>query len=77
MSARFPAHERRYLCTWPGIGDLVVSRIEQVGVGSLRQLQQRGVDEVLDRICQAQGQTAWRNRRKALLRALSSSGLFS
>jgi hypothetical protein len=74
MAARFPSHERRYLCAWPGIGDGVVDRIEQAGIASLQQLHQRGVDNVLESICRAQGQAAWRNRRRALQRALNHLG---
>lgn len=70
MASRFPDYERRYLCGWPGIGDGVVDRIEQAGITSLHQLRRKGVDAVLDRICASQGHAAWRNRRRALLRAL-------
>lgn len=76
MVSRFPEYERRYLCGWPGIGDGVISRIEQAGISSLRQLRHAGVDAVLDRICSAQGHAAWRNRRRALLRALDSAQPF-
>ena len=71
--ATFPDFERRYLCGWPGIGDGVVSRIEQVGISSLSQLRHRGVEAVLERICAEQGHQAWRNRRRALQRAVDNA----
>lgn len=67
----FPDHERRLLLRTPGISHGVVSRIEREGVCSLRELIERGIDTVVDQICLDDGNLAWRNRRRALARALA------
>lgn len=72
--ARFHEPERRHLLTSPGLGPVVVERLEQAGIASIAALRQLGVDTVVGRMCQPGTNLAWRNRRKALLRAVSSFG---
>jgi len=71
---RFPEHERRQLLCMPGIGELVIRRLEQAGVHSLRDLRERGIDTLVEHICGLGGNPAWRNRRRALARALEGLG---
>lgn len=73
---KFSRHERLLLMATPGIGPMVVERLEQVGVGSLAALRVLGVDEVVDSICRATGSSAWQNRRRALRRALDAIEAF-
>ncbi len=68
----FRLAERQVLLATRGIGHGVIDRIEAPGVQSLRQLRDLGVDTVVDRICDGVGNLAWRNRRRALLRALAA-----
>lgn len=65
--ARFPLHERRLLLSTPGLGEVVVGRLEAAGLASLRELQALGPEGVLEQV----GQGAWRNRRRAFARALA------
>lgn len=57
-----------------GIGHGVIDRIECAGVHSLHQLRALGVDAMVDRICDGVGNFAWRNRKRALSRALAAVG---
>lgn len=70
----FPDDERRLLLGMPGISHGVLSRIERAGVYSLQALLDRGVDAVVDQVCLGFGSFAWRNRRRALARALATLG---
>lgn len=72
LGGRFTDDERHLLLTTPGIGQGVVSRIEHAGVHTLRQLHDLGVDALVEQICDGVGNLAWRNRRRALTRALSN-----
>jgi hypothetical protein len=63
--------ERQLLLGTPGISYGVVSRIERAGVCSIRELAEIGVDAVVDQICEGVGNLAWRNRKRALSRALA------
>jgi hypothetical protein len=67
----FAEAERRLLLSTPGISHGVVSRIECAGIGSIRELNDLGVDVLVDQICQGVGNHAWRNRRRAMSRALA------
>jgi hypothetical protein len=67
----FAAVERQLLLSTPGISYGVVSRIELAGVCSIRELNKLGVDAVVDQICEGVGNLAWRNRKRALSRALA------
>lgn len=68
----FPADERRLLLSLPRIGPMVVARIEAQGIASLRDLQHRGVEHVVDEVCRRMGTRAWANRRSALAGALDT-----
>ena len=57
----------------PGIGPAVIRRLEAVGVLSLADLAQRGVDDVVVEICSQLGSPAWGNRRAALNRVLDGA----
>lgn len=66
----FPAHERRYLLTMPGIGPGVVARLEECGFDSLASLGRAGAEQVVDTVARRVGSTAWGNRRRSIERAL-------
>jgi nucleotidyltransferase/DNA polymerase involved in DNA repair len=70
---RFTDDERRLLLKATGLGHGVVCRLERVGIHSLQQLQDVGVDSIVDQICEGVGNMAWRNRRRALTRALAEA----
>jgi len=70
MGPQFAEHERRHLLAEPGIGPLVVTRLEQAGFHSLATLREAGADHVVRTICASVGSRAWANRRDALERAL-------
>lgn len=70
----FSEVERAVLLRTRGIGEGVIDRIESVGVHTLRQLHELGVDMVIARVCAGVGNDAWRNRRRALARALAAVG---
>lgn len=70
QASSFDQEERRFLVSIPGIGPGVVDRLESVGLASLDALRQAGVDQAVKTICMQQGTDAWRNRRRALARAL-------
>jgi hypothetical protein len=63
--------ERHLLLSTPGISHGVVSRIEAAGVCTIRELKDRGVEALVDQICRGVGSLAWRNRKRALSRALA------
>lgn len=67
---RFNIEERRVLLGMRRISEVVISRIEYAGIGSLEQLKARGIDALIERICRGLGNTAWRNRRRALAAAI-------
>lgn len=66
---RFPQHERDLLLQTPGLGEVIVQRLESAGIVSLAQLHALGTDQVLDLV----GRGGWHNRRRALARALESA----
>lgn len=68
----FSVSERRLLLGTRGISHGVINRIERIGVQSLQQLRELGVDVVVNRICDGVGNFAWRNRQRALQRALAA-----
>lgn len=69
-TAGFPPQERRWLLCRPGISHGVVSQIERCGVSSLLELRTLGVDMLIERLCRETGSVNWKNRRRALVRAL-------
>jgi hypothetical protein len=70
MASQFAEHERRHLLSEPGIGPMVITRLEQAGFHSLATLREAGADHVVKTICARVGSRAWANRRDALDRAL-------
>jgi hypothetical protein len=68
----FPEHERLALLRTPGISHGVVERIEGLGICSARELLDRGIDALVDEICRDEGSLVWRNRRRALTRAMAA-----
>ena len=66
----FPARERLVLLATPGIGPLVVQRLEEAGLDSFDKLLQVGVDAAVRRVCAQVGSRAWANRADALRQAL-------
>lgn len=71
---RFNEPERRHLLAAPGLGPAVVQRLEEAGVVSIAAMRRKGVDAVVLAICQSVNNLAWRNRRRALRRALETFG---
>jgi hypothetical protein len=69
----FSSTERQRLMVARGLGPLVLTRLEQVGLDSLDKLRQVGVDQAVERVCAQQAGPAWRNRRRALAQALALS----
>jgi predicted RecB family nuclease len=63
----------RTLLLAPGVGPLVIRRLEEAGVCSVADLVRRGVEPTVDSICASMGHHAWRNRRDALVRALTQA----
>ena len=74
---RFSDRERSQLLATPRIGPLVVDRLESLGMGSFEALRHRGIDNVVDLMCQATGNPAWRNRRRPLQQALAAFEAFA
>jgi len=70
----FNETERRHLLTSPGLGPVVVQRLEDAGVISMASLRRMGVDAVVLAMCQPGTNLAWCNRRRALRRALETYG---
>lgn len=67
----FNDFERRELLLVRGIGPLVIERLESIGLDSFDKILDVGIDEAVERACLSTGSSAWRNRRRALLRAVS------
>jgi hypothetical protein len=69
----FAPAERRLLLATPGIGAVVVDRLEAAGFSSLQALREAGaarVTEIVLAHLQTGGQLAWRNRTGAIARAI-------
>lgn len=69
LSVKFPPDERKLLLNTPRIGPAVVARLESMGIDSLGELRRLGVDSIVRSICDGAGNSAWANRRSALLQA--------
>jgi predicted flap endonuclease-1-like 5' DNA nuclease len=66
-----PASERLdRLLSMPGIGPSVIGRLQDVGIRSVSQLRQVGVDHAVLAVCEKTGQIAFANRRRFLHQAL-------
>lgn len=74
LHRQFNERERRHLLASPGLGPVVVERLEQSGIASIDSLRTLGVDAVVESLCRPGQNQAWRNRRRALLRAVSQFG---
>ncbi len=72
--AEWPEEDRRVIHVTPLLGPEVVERLSEVGIPSLEALRRVGVDHAVELICQRIGRGAWRNRRRALHRALALTG---
>lgn len=61
----FPADERAQLLRIKGVGEGVVSRLEQLGFTSLHSLREADAREVVLRIAERTCSTCWKNSPKA------------
>ena len=61
----FSDWERQCLLDVPGVGQAVVSRLEQIGISTLDQLAVVEVDDVLLQISTLLGATCWRSSPQA------------
>ena len=68
----WPEHDRLVVEMTPHLGPEILVRPSDVGVNSLDELRQLGVNQAVDLICQRVGSGAWRNRDRALQRALDN-----
>lgn len=68
--ASFTPDERRLLLSMPGIGTVVVQRLEEAGYASLQALREAGAARVVQH---AASHPAWLNRRRAIERAIDSA----
>lgn len=69
----FSADERAALLALKGVGPTVISRLEQMGIGSLQMLGDSSVDDILAQTSAALGSTCWKNSPQA--RAAISAAL--
>lgn len=67
----FNTVERRLLLSTPGIGEVVVGRLEAAGFASLQALRETGARGVTERVLAQVQSAAWRNRRRAIERAIA------
>jgi hypothetical protein len=74
LPLQFNRLERRHLLSSPGLGPVVVDRLERSGIASIERLRILGVDAVVESMCQPGHNRAWFNRRRALLRAVDQFG---
>jgi hypothetical protein len=72
IQQRFSEIERLHLLRSPGLGPLVVRRLEDSGIASIATLRRMGADVVVLAMCQPGTNLAWFNRRRALQRAIDS-----
>ena len=70
---RFSTEDRRRLLATPGIGHVVVDRLEAAGYASLHALREAGADTVTERVRALLGGPAWQNRRRAIARAIDAA----
>jgi hypothetical protein len=70
IGLQFNERERRHLLSSPGLGPVVVERLERSGIVSIDKLRSMGVDAAVDSICRPEHNRALFNRRRALLRAV-------
>jgi hypothetical protein len=68
----FPEHERAFLLAQPGVGIVMVRRLEQAGYHSMQAIRRLGVNAVVAEISAALGTKSWANRTGALKRAIGA-----
>jgi hypothetical protein len=57
----FPEHEKLKMRALKGVGDTVISRLEQIGFSSLRELVDEDPLFITKKISQMMGSTCWHN----------------
>ena len=62
---RFPNSEREALLRVKGVGPTVVTRLEEIGVASLRELAGRDADAICAEVADRLGAPCWKNSPKA------------
>ena len=70
----FPTHEKKVLLAVKGVGPTVVTRLEQMGFNTLKQLAEADVLEILTTASGLVGSTCWKNSpqaRKAIESAIT------
>lgn len=70
----FDPEERRLLLLAPGIGPGVLRGLEAAGYASLSEMVDAGPDAVVARLCACERSLVWRNRARAIARALRRIG---
>lgn len=68
----WPPFDRQLLMSFPHLGPDVIDKLRAVGIYSLYDLSVIGVDRAVEMVCESMGSKVWRNRRKALSRAVSA-----
>ncbi len=61
----FNSSDRKTLRAVKGVGDVVITRLEQLGYSSLNELAQAGVDHILARGAALTGSSCWKNSPQA------------
>jgi hypothetical protein len=62
---QFNEADRRAMLQLKGVGEMVISRIEQLGFYSLTQLQNQEAEIITKQISQMMGSTCWHNSPQA------------
>ena len=62
---KFNKEDREKLLSLKGVGPTVVKRFEDIGISSLRDLREYGVEEIADRIAEMLRITCWKNSPQA------------
>lgn len=68
----FPEHERRSLQREPGIGRVMVLRLEAAGLAPLSHVRRLGATETIEALVRFTGQRRWHDRLPALHRVLQA-----
>ena len=61
----FSLEERTALLALKGVGPTVITRLEQMGIGSLTELSKASVCDILAQASAATGSTCWKNSPQA------------
>jgi nucleotidyltransferase/DNA polymerase involved in DNA repair len=62
---QFNLEEKRAMLSLKGVGATVISRLEQIGFGSLRELQNQDPAKITKQISEMMGSTCWHNSPQA------------